>query len=146
MYTVACPFWEVYGVPKCCHMVSNNIWPDERTRSEEDDVKEYTLKRKIGKKKAASPKKEFTIDEARRIGERLGINWSTSPFDVEQFKVGLNTELEHGLISPATNVTWDNPILTGKIALAHLNEFPDYYIRLSKMEQEAKMHWSTIKG
>jgi hypothetical protein len=50
----------------------------------------------------------------------------------------LDIELEHGMIDPSTNVTGNGPILTGKIALAHLNEFADYYTRLDKMEQEAK--------
>lgn len=55
--------------------------------------------------------------------------------------MGLDVELEHGKISPSTNVTNDDPIMTGKIALAHLNEFPDYYTRLSKMEKEADAFW-----
>jgi hypothetical protein len=80
--------------------------------------------------------KHFTAEEAKRIGEALGINWSR--FDVEQFRMGLDVELEHGTRDPATNVTGDDPILTGKIALAHLNEFPDYYTRLDRMEAEAK--------
>jgi hypothetical protein len=50
----------------------------------------------------------------------------------------LDVELEHGLVDPSTNVTGDDPILTGKIALAHLNEFADYYTRLEKMERKAK--------
>ena len=81
-------------------------------------------------------KKRFTSEEARRIGETLGIDWSK--FDVEQYRMGLDVELEHGLVDPQTNVTNDDPIMTGKIALAHLNEFPDYYTRLDKMEKEAE--------
>jgi uncharacterized protein DUF5661 len=80
----------------------------------------------------------FTAVEARRIGEQVGIDWQTAPFDVEQFRIGLGVELEHGLHDPATNVTDDDPVVTGKIALAHLNEFPDYYTRLERMEEEAK--------
>lgn len=80
----------------------------------------------------------FTSDEAREIGERIGIDWSTAPFDVEQFRAGMDVELEHGLHDPATNVTHDDPVVTGKIALAHLNEFADYYTRLERMEEEAK--------
>jgi hypothetical protein len=80
--------------------------------------------------------KRFTPEEAKRIGEALGIDWNE--FDVEQYRMGLDVELEHGTINPATNVTNDDPILTGKIALAHLNEFPDYYTRLARMEQEAE--------
>ncbi len=80
----------------------------------------------------------FTPDEARGIGEQIGIDWETAPFDVEQFHLGMDVELEHGLHNPATNVTGDDPVVTGKIALAHLNEFPDYYTRLDRMEAEAK--------
>ncbi|KAF0234016.1 MAG: hypothetical protein FD177_1166 [Desulfovibrionaceae bacterium] len=81
-------------------------------------------------------KQEFTTEQARKIGDELGIDWSR--FDTEQFRMGLNVELEHGLIDPSTDVTGNDPILTGKIALAHLNEFADYYTRLKTMEQEAK--------
>ena len=80
----------------------------------------------------------FTTEEARRVGEQIGIDWASAPFDVEQFQRGMEVELEHGLHDPRTNVTDDNPIVTGKIALAHLNEFPDYYVRLARMEQEAE--------
>lgn len=81
-------------------------------------------------------KKQFTQEDAKRIGEELGIDWTK--FDVEQFRLGLDIELEHGTIDPRTNVTDDDDIVTGKIALAHLNEFSDYYTRLEKMEQEAE--------
>jgi hypothetical protein len=79
----------------------------------------------------------FTEDEARRVGEQIGIDWETAPFDIEQFRMGMDVELEHGLHDPATNVTGDDAVVTGKIALAHLNEFPDYYTRLARMEEEA---------
>ncbi|MCK5434898.1 MAG: hypothetical protein KAI42_06430 [Dehalococcoidales bacterium] len=81
-------------------------------------------------------KKHFTAEEAKRIGESLGIDWSE--FDVEQYRMGLDVELEHGLVDPHTNVTNDDPTITGKIALAHLNEFSDYYTRLEIMEEEAE--------
>jgi len=80
----------------------------------------------------------FTVDEARRVGEEIGIDWESAPFDVEQFRMGMDVELEHGRHDVATNVTEDDPLVTGKIALAHLNEFPDYYSRLARMEDEAK--------
>ena len=83
-------------------------------------------------------KKSFTADEARRIGEQIGIDWAAAPFDVEQFRMGMDVELEHGLHDLLTNVTDDDPLVTGKIALSHLNEFPDYYTRLAVMEQEAE--------
>ncbi len=83
-----------------------------------------------------SESKHFTIEEARRIGTALGIDWTQ--FDVEQFRLGLEVELEHGTRNPATDVTHDDPLRTGKIALAHLNQFPDYYTRLATMKAEAK--------
>jgi hypothetical protein len=87
---------------------------------------------------AMTSKKAFTSDEAHQIGERLGIDWANAPFDLDEYRAGLDVELEHGSQDPATNVTEDDPIVTGKIALAHLNEFPDYYARLKKMEDEAE--------
>jgi Protein of unknown function (DUF5661) len=86
--------------------------------------------------------REFSAEEARDIGERIGINWASSRFDVEQFRMGLRVELEHGRRDPATNVSNDDEITTGKIAWAHLNEFPDYYTRLAKMETEAERYWA----
>ena len=84
-------------------------------------------------------KKSFTTKEAREVGEKLGVKWDK--FDVEQFRKGMDVELEHGRRDPRTNVTNDDPILTGKIAWAHLIEFPDYYERLEKLEEEAKAYW-----
>jgi len=83
--------------------------------------------------------KKFTSEEAKETGERLGIDWAK--FDVEQFRRGMDVELEHGSRDPKTNVTNDGAFITGKIALAHLNEFPDYYTRLDKMEKEADAFW-----
>jgi hypothetical protein len=77
----------------------------------------------------------FSVDEARRLGVTLGVDWSE--VDLEQFRRGLEIELEHGSRSPVTDVTHDDPILTAKIALAHLHEIPDYYTRLEAMEREA---------
>ena len=87
-------------------------------------------------------KKKFTPEEAKKIGEKLGIKWDK--FDVEQFRRGMEVELEHGKRDPLTNVTNDDPLLTGKIALAHLNEFPDYYDRLEEMEEEAEEYWEKV--
>lgn len=81
-------------------------------------------------------KTSFTTEEAKEIGEQLGVDWSR--WDIEQFRMGLDVELEHGTVSPTTNVTNDDPLLTGKIALAHLNEIPDYYTRLAEMEKEGE--------
>ena len=83
-------------------------------------------------------RKSLTVQEARQVGEQVGIDWDAAPFEVEQFRRGLDVELEHRLHDPSTNVTDDDPVITGKIALAHLNEFADYYTRLEQMEEEAK--------
>ena len=90
-----------------------------------------------------SSKKSFSFDEAKKIGEQLGVKWDK--FDVEQFRQGMDVELEHGLRDSATNVTNNDPVTTGKIALAHLSEFPDYYTRLEKMEKEADEFWGKDK-
>ena len=84
-------------------------------------------------------KKMITPETAKEIGEQLGLDWSH--FDVEQFTMGMNVELEHGKRDDVTNVSEDDELMTGKIALAHLNEFPDYYTRLEKMEKEAEIFW-----
>jgi len=86
-----------------------------------------------------STKKVFTTEEAKKIGAQLGLDWSR--FDVEQFRMGMDVELEHGLADSHTNVTNNDPLTTGKIALAHLNEFPDYYTRLHGMEEEAEKYY-----
>ena len=83
--------------------------------------------------------KHFTTEQAKEIGEQLGIKWDK--FDIEQFRHGMDIELEHGTVDSNTNVTNDDPLMTGKIALAHLNEFADYYDRLDKMEEEAEEFW-----
>ncbi len=84
--------------------------------------------------------KQFTADEAKRIGEQIGIDWQH--VDLEQFRNGLAVEMEHGSHDPETDVTHDDPLLTGKIAWAHINEYPDYYTRLAKMETEAERYWA----
>ncbi|HEY5563540.1 MAG TPA: DUF5661 family protein [Clostridiaceae bacterium] len=78
-------------------------------------------------------------------GGYIYLNIKFDKFDVEQFNYGLNVELEHDNIDPFTNITNDDPILTGKVALAHLNEYPDYYKRLNKMEEEAEKYWGELK-
>ena len=90
-----------------------------------------------------SPKRQFTPDEARRIGDALDVDWAAIP--LEQFRQGLAVELEHGTHDPVTNVTNDDALLTGKIALAHLKEFPDYYDRLAELEKNAEEYWAKQK-
>ncbi|NEW84683.1 MAG: hypothetical protein GZ094_20270 [Mariniphaga sp.] len=82
---------------------------------------------------------KFNLKDAKKIGDDLGINWDE--VDPEEFAKGVNVELEHGKISPETNVTDNENNMTGKIAWAHLNEFPDYYTRLAKLEKEAREYW-----
>jgi DNA-directed RNA polymerase alpha subunit len=84
----------------------------------------------------------FTAEQARAVGDRIGIDWATSRFDVEQLRMGMDVELEHGTQDPETNVTDDDVVVTAKIARAHLNEFPDYYSRLAVMEAEAEVYWA----
>ncbi len=89
-----------------------------------------------------SDKAHFTEEAAHAAGERIGIDWVTSRFDVEQFRMGMDVELEHGTQDPETNVTDDDVMVTAKIARAHLNEFPDYYTRLAVLESEAEAYWA----
>lgn len=81
-----------------------------------------------------------TPEEARSVGDAIGVNWER--FDLEQFRAGMDVEYEHGSHDPQTDVTGDDPIITAKIALAHMKEFPDYYERLERMEEEAKRDWA----
>ncbi len=87
-----------------------------------------------------NPKKTFGLAEARAIGAQLGIDWDEVKLD--EFHRGLAVELEHGSRDPETDVTHDDPKLTGKIAWAHLKEFPDYYTRLDKLEATADRFWT----
>jgi hypothetical protein len=81
-----------------------------------------------------------STEDAKRVGDEIGVDWER--FDLEQFRAGMDVEYEHGRHDPQTNVTDDDPIVTGKIALAHMKEFPDYYERLERMEEEAKRDWA----
>ena len=81
-----------------------------------------------------------TAEEAKRVGDTIGVDWDR--FDLEQFRAGMDVELEHGSHDPQTDVTGDDPIVTGKIALAHMKEFPDYYERLERMEKQAEQDWA----
>jgi hypothetical protein len=85
-------------------------------------------------------KRKFTIEEAREIGGQLGVD--QNDLDFEEFRRGLEVELEHGSRDPETNVTNNDALLTGKIAWAHLKEYPDYYTRLDKLEAEADEFWT----
>jgi Protein of unknown function (DUF5661) len=89
-------------------------------------------------------KRRTSSEEARLVGEAIGVDWER--FALEEFRAGMDVEYEHGSHDPQTDVTHDDPTLTGKIALAHLKEFPDYYTRLAQMEREAEAHWSGARS
>jgi len=84
------------------------------------------------------PKLRFTAEEAMAVADNIGLKFDAVPFDVEQFRRGMEVELEHGSHDAQTNVTNDDPLMTGKIAWAHLKEMPDYYDRLDAMEADAE--------
>jgi len=92
---------------------------------------------------AVTEKRRTSIDEAQRVGDAIGVDWSR--FDLEQFRAGMDVEFEHGAHDPQTDVTHDDPIITGKIVLAHMKEFPDYYERLERMEAEAEREWAASR-
>jgi len=85
--------------------------------------------------------KKFSPEEAQEIAQKIGLDFNAVKFSIDEFCAGLSVELEHGLRDDVTNVTNDDPLVTGKIAWAHLNEFPDYYTRLEKLEKEAEEFW-----
>lgn len=87
-------------------------------------------------------KKTVSISEAEAVAASIGIQWNTSKFETEDFRYGMEVEYEHGTRDPQTNVTNDDPLTTGKIAWAHLKEYPDYYQRLRTMEAEADAFWT----
>lgn len=72
--------------------------------------------------------------QAKAIGDAIGVDWNK--VSLEQFMRGLAVELEHGSRDTQTDVTHDDAIMTGKIVLAHLKEFSDYYTRLEKVEEK----------
>ena len=86
-------------------------------------------------------KRQIDAEEACKVGTALGMD--LTKVDPEQLRRGLEVELEHGARDPETNVTNDDLALTGKIAWAHLKEFPDYYARLDKLEAEAAAYWAS---
>jgi uncharacterized protein DUF5661 len=123
--------------------------PDENSALVDDDhcrVREACRRRLFNRWRSGdmSEARRTSVDEARRVGDAIGVDWSR--FDLEQFCAGMNVEYEHGSHDPQTDVTGDDPILTGKIAFAHMKEYPDYYERLERMEREAEAEWSAKRG
>lgn len=142
MHIMMCPIPRLKHIGCCprCTMYEDNDYSKDFNKimdtNDYQECEELKMHRIYGPMKSTQIiRKSFTLKEAIIIGELLGIDWDKSKFTPEQFRKGLDVELEHGRRNPQTNVTGDNPILTGKIALAHLNEFPDYYERLSKVEE-----------
>jgi hypothetical protein len=86
------------------------------------------------------PRRKVSLRQARKTGDELAVDWNR--IDPDELRQGMEVELEHGRRDPVTDVTGDDLLLTGKIALAHLNEFPDYYERLARMEDEARRFWN----
>lgn len=74
--------------------------------------------------------RHFSNIEAKRVGDRLGVDWASVP--IGEFRAGLTVELEHGKHDPQTDITHDDLAKTGKIVLAHLKEDPHYYARLRR--------------
>lgn len=123
MYEIIYPVWIVRFIPVYFYYIPDKITTPYRSIINSE-----------------VPKITFTTEEAIEIAKQLNIDFSK--FNIEQFRMGLDVELEHGRKCVITNVTNDDPIMTGKITLAHLNEFPDYYTRLTKLEEEAEQYWS----
>jgi len=89
---------------------------------------------------AFSVRESFTNEQAQAVAREIGLDFEGVAFDIEQFRRGMQVELEHGRRDPQTDVTHDDPLVTGKIAWVHLKEMPDYYERLDRMEAEAEAH------
>ena len=89
---------------------------------------------------------KVTIEEARRVAVVLRVDFAAVEFDAEELRHGMQMELQHGRADPDTNVTDDDLVATAKIALAHLNEIPDYYTRLEAMETAARREWAQKRG
>lgn len=87
--------------------------------------------------------KKITSKQAIQLGKLFNINFDVVSF--KQFLFGLNVELEHGTRDPLTNVTDNDLVLTAMITIAHINEFPNYYAKLKKMEQELETQWKGKK-
>ena len=92
----------------------------------------------VDARESGAPRRGFTEAQARAVAEEIGLDLEGAQFDVDEFRRGMEVELEHGLRDPETNVTDDDPLVTGRIAWAHLKELPNYYDRLDTMEQEAE--------
>jgi hypothetical protein len=98
----------------------------------------YASTMEVGGGEMDGPRRGFTVEQARASAAGIGLDLETAPFDVDQFRRGMEVELEHGRRDAVTDVTGDDPLMTAKIAWAHLRELPDYYDRLERMEAEGE--------
>src|SRR5512133_195474 len=117
-------------------LISAPLAPDAHARL----IRQISTSRRGG---GMAEHRRTTPEEAKRVGDEIGVDWSR--FDLEQFRAGMDVEFEHGSHDPQTDVTHDDPIVTGKIALAHMKEFPDYYERLERMESQAERDWAKTR-
>ena len=85
-------------------------------------------------------RKQISLDDAKRIGDSLYIDWNQ--IDLEQFRQGLMGDPKQGTMDPETGPAYDGVFLTGKVVLAHIQEFPDYFTRLAKLKAEADEYQS----
>lgn len=88
-------------------------------------------------------RKQISSEEAQRIGESLHLDWDR--IDLEQFRQGLMGEVDQANMDPETGRTYDSILLSGKLVVAHMQEFPDYFTRLEKLKAEADEHWAQAK-
>ena len=100
-------------------------------------------KKKSKSKSKRNLKRTVSLSDARKIGTKLGIDFNS--VKLSDYRYGMNVEFEHGKENKLTNVTNNNLLVTGKIALAHLLEYPDYYNRLRQMERVAEKYWKNKK-
>jgi len=89
-------------------------------------------------------KPKVTLNEAKRILRE--IDSRGMKIEPEQFRAGLDVELEHGTMYKEANVTNNHPVITGKIVLAHMIESLDYYRRLEVAELEGDLHKAVVNG
>jgi len=91
------------------------------------------------------------LDKPEVSGDEAGIILANTDcaglhIPLEDFRIGLEVELEHGTMYPAANVTNNHPLLTARIVVAHLLETLDYYKRLEVAELEGDLHKAMIAG
>lgn len=78
-------------------------------------------------------RKHISLDQARRVGEAMHLDWEQ--VDLEEFRQGLMGDCKED-IDTETGLAYQDLLRTGKVVLAHMQEFPDYHFRLAKLEAE----------